>query len=160
MSMEPTEHDNMATAGAQFDNEVPTASAQLPPSKEKDVDELISEMKKIPLFMTSMDDVDEDNEMIEALKAIAYEGTRAEIAQNFKDQGNECIRTKQYSDAREFYTKALAALRGPKVPQGASEVVEIDDEAEAKKEKFLEEACYANRALCQLEMSITTTSKD
>ncbi|KAK4574214.1 HSP70/90 co-chaperone [Recurvomyces mirabilis] len=135
-----------------------TASAEPPPIQQKTADELIAEMKKVPLFMTSMDDMDEDNDMIQALKAIAYEGTRAEIADNFRVQGNECVKAKQWMNAREFYTKALVALKGPKVPQPGTEgtsnekVVEIEEEAEAKKENDAAEACYANRALCNLEM--------
>lgn len=138
------------------------ASAELPPSRQKTADELLAEMNKIPLFMTSLDDADEDNEQLQALRAIAYEGTRAEIADNFRNQGNDCVRVKQWLDAREFYTKAIAALKGPKQPLpqdevlGDDRVVEIEDEeAEEKKERSLEEACYANRALCNLEMSIT-----
>lgn len=142
--------------------EAPTASAELPPGKQKTADEVFAEMKKIPLFMTSMDELDEDNEQIQALKAIAYEGTRAEIAQNFRNQGNECVKFKQYLDAREFYAKAIAALKGPQHPQEPDEelpdqrVVEIDEEAEESKERAIEEACYTNRALCNLEMSITS----
>lgn len=138
-------------------------TAEPPAIRQKSADELIAEMKKIPLFMTDMDDLDdESNDMLEAIKAIAYEGTRAEVAANFRTQGNECVATKQWLDAREFYSKAVAALKGPRVPLGEDgqpsdvRVVEIDDEAEEKKERALEEACYANRALCNLEMSITS----
>lgn len=143
-----------------------TISAELPPSKQKTADELLAEMKKIPLFMTSLDDLDEDNEQLQALRALAYEGTRAEIAGNFREQGNDCVKQKQYADAREFYTKALQALKGPAQPQPPDEgpsdvqVIEVDEEAEEKKERVIEEACYANRALCNLEMSITSLCKD
>lgn len=147
--------------GAAAVDQGPAASAELPPSKQKTADEVLEEMKKVPLFMTSLDELDEDNEQIQALKAIAYEGTRAEIASNFRDQGNECVRSKQYLDAREFYNKAIQALKGPIQPQEPDEelsdqrIVEIDEETEEKKERAIEEACYANRALCNLEMSIT-----
>jgi len=151
-----------ATKGGNANHEPATASAELPPSRQKTADEVLAEMKKIPLFMTSLDDMDEDNEQLEALRAIAYEGTRAEIADNFRNQGNDCVKQKQCLDAREFYTKALQALNGPIQPQDSEEglpdqrVVEIDEEAEEKKERVIEEACYANRALCNLEMSITS----
>ncbi|KAI6874054.1 TPR-like protein [Hortaea werneckii] len=142
------------------DGSAPAASAEVPPSRLKTADEVLAEMKKVPLFMTSMDELDEDNEQIQALKAIAYEGTRAEIAQNFRNQGNECVKFKQYPDAREFYSKAIQALKGPIQPQEPEDddelpeqrVIEIDEEAEEKKERSIEEACYANRALCNLEM--------
>ncbi|KAK0248542.1 hypothetical protein B0A54_11222 [Friedmanniomyces endolithicus] len=128
-------------------------TAELPPVQQKTADELVAEMKKMPLFMTSMDDMDEDNDMLEAIKALVYEGTRAEVADNFRVQGNDCVKTKQWREARDSYTKALAALKGPQqAPPADAEIVEIDEEAEEKQERTLEEACYANRALCNLEM--------
>jgi len=150
------------------------ASADMPPGmeqkKQTTADELYRELNRYPLFMNSLPDAEEPgeaNDMLEALKALAYEGTRAEIAENFKTQGNEAVAEKRWIDAREFYTKALTALKGPKVPVStepedgppdidinANRVVEeVDEEAEEKKEKALQEACLANRALCQLEMS-------
>jgi len=131
-------------------------TAELPPVQQKTADELVAEMKKMPLFMTSMDDMDEDNDMLEAIKALVYEGTRAEVADNFRVQGNDCVKTKQWREARDSYTKALAALKGPQqAPPADAEIVEIDEEAEEKQERTLEEACCANRALCNLEMSIS-----
>lgn len=147
-------------------NSESAASAALPPSmqkvKETSVDELLKEMNRVPLFMSSLDETDGEggeNIALEALKALAYEGTRAEIAQNFREQGTELIRTeKRYPEARDFYTKALQALRGPLPdpdPDEGPKVVEIDEEAEADKERSIEEVCLVNRALCNLEMSIT-----
>lgn len=137
------------------------ASASMPPSmaraKETSVDDLMAEMNKIPLFMTSLDDPEGENEQLEALKALAYEGTRAEIAQNFREQGTELIREeKRYAEAREYYTKAIVALRSPPPepdPEQGPSVVEIDEEAEERKEREIEEVCLVNRALCNLEMS-------
>jgi len=130
--------------------------------KKLSVDELVKEMNRMPLFMTSLDETDGEggeNVALEALKALAYEGTRAEIAENFRQQGNECARAKQWTDAKEFYTKAIAALKGPHGTRdpdaegpGVIEV-ELDEEEEAKKEIVIEEACYVNRALCNLEKS-------
>ena len=147
-------------------DDLDASSAALPPgmqkAKEYSVDELIKEMNRVPLFMTSLDDTDGEggeNIQLEALKALAYEGTRAEIAQNFREQGTELVRTeKRYREARDFYTKALEALKAPAAPpdpeQGPA-VVEIDEEAELRKERSIEEACLVNRALCNLEMSIS-----
>ena len=148
-----------------------SASAALPPgmqrAKEYSVDELLKEMNRVPLFMTSLDDTDGEggeNVELEALKALAYEGTRAEIAQNFREQGTELVRAeKRYSEAREFYTKALQALKAPPLPPDPEQgppVVAIDDEAEARKERSIEEACLVNRALCNLEMSISAFLTD
>lgn len=156
-----TQHKDAEHGGS--DDHPAVMSAEVPLTRRKTVDEVVAEMKKMPLFMTSLDDLDEDNEQLQALRAIAYEGTRAEIAENFREQGNDCVKQKQYLDAREFYTKALQALRAPPPPpddpeEGLSDarIVEIDEEAEGKKERAIEEACHANRALCNLEMSITS----
>lgn len=130
--------------------------------KSQGVDEIMKEMNRLPLFMTTLDETDGEggeNIALEAIKALAYEGTRAEIAENFRQQGNECARAKQWTDAKEFYDKAIAALKGPQTkPDGDAEAlgvveVELDEEEEAKKEKATEEACYVNRALCNLEKS-------
>lgn len=144
-------------------NASPQQAPAMPPAmaevKQLSADELLKEMNRVPLFMTTLDETDGDggeNIGLEALKALAYEGTRADVAGNFREQGNELARVKQWSDAKEFYDKALAALRGPQMynPNPDVEVVEeLDEEAERKKELEIEEACYTNRALCNLEKS-------
>lgn len=139
--------------------EKPPAMAEI---QSQSVDEVLKEMNRLPLFMTNLDETDGEggeNAALEALKALAYEGTRAEIAENFRQQGNECARAKQWTDAKEFYDKAIAALRGPQSnpdPNAAGPdviEVELDEAEEAKKEKVIEEACFVNRALCNLEKS-------
>jgi len=143
--------------GTSLDAAVQVAAPQ---PKHYDVDEVIKSLKRIPLFMTDLEDAGDDNPELEGLRQLAYEGTRAEVAGNFRQQGNEHARVKNWSDAKEFYTKALAALHGPPNPQEQQElpdvkVVEIDEQAEAKKEREIEEACYVNRALCNLELSMS-----
>lgn len=140
-------------------------SAPLPPGmasvKQHSTDELLNILNKTPLFMTSLDETNEEgdeNVQLEALKALAYEGTRGEVAGNFREQGNEFARAKRWSDAKEFYDKALAALKGPLNPPNEEgpadkEIVEVNEEEERKKELAIEEACYVNRALCNLEKS-------
>jgi hypothetical protein len=145
-----------------IDAEAAQSSAALPPAmaavKERSVDDVLKEMNRVPLFMTSLDEgdgEDGDNVGLEALKALAYEGTRAEVAANFREQGNEQARSKNWTDAKEFYSKALVALKGPQQynPNPDVEVAEIDEAAEQRKELDIEEACHANRALCNLEKS-------
>lgn len=137
-------------------NGVAAAAPAMPPAmaavKNTTVDELIQDMKRMPLFMTSLDETDDgnaDNLELEALRALAYEGTRAEVAQNFREQGNDLAKVKRWTDAKEYYDKALAALKAPRKEQELSEI--DDEEAELKKEKDIAEACYINRALCNLE---------
>jgi U3 small nucleolar ribonucleoprotein component len=140
---------------------VPAAGAKAPPEMTgeenyDDADAMFKELNRSPFFMTSLPEDDgEENILVEALKSMAYEGTRDQIAENFKNQGNEAVAEKRW-----FYSKAIAALKGPKVPSHLEEgnpmlkVVELeDDETIEKKERALEESCLSNRALCQLEMS-------
>ncbi|EME81133.1 uncharacterized protein MYCFIDRAFT_140497 [Pseudocercospora fijiensis CIRAD86] len=139
-------------------------SAQMPPGmrtrEQKSADEVLKELNRVPLFMTSLDETDGEggeNVMLEAIKALAYEGTKAEVAANFREQGNEQARAKNWKDARDFYTQAIQTLRGTlktteAEPDASVKVIEIDEEAEAKKEREHEEACLVNRALCNLEM--------
>ncbi|USW56473.1 Putative tetratricopeptide-like helical domain superfamily, cns1/TTC4, wheel [Septoria linicola] len=171
--------DNAAAKQHQnADNFVDAVTAAMPPSMEemrsKTADELLAEMNRIPLFMTTLDETDGEggeNVMLEAIKALAYEGTKAEVAANFREQGNEAARSRLWNDAREFYTKAIASVQGKiklvDAPEDAHssaritevtdedptiKVTELDEEAEAIKEREIEEACLANRALCNLEM--------
>lgn len=95
--------------------------------------------------MTSVDN--EDNIQLEALRALQYEGTPAEVALGFKERGNEMVAEKRWKDAKEFYTKGILALRAP-----PKEGAPPDDEVEKAKERRVEEACYINRALCNLEL--------
>ena len=92
------------------------------------------------------------NTALEAIRALQYEGTKAEITQSFKEQGNEMAKAKMWRDAKEFYTKGVAVLTA----KGADDKWEKgeDPELEAKKEKELEEQIYVNRALCNLELSM------
>ncbi len=143
------------------------SSASLPPgmqrAQDSTPDELLKSLNRVPLFMTSLDETDGEggeNTALEALKALAYEGTRAEIAQNFREQGTELIRTeKRYSEAREYYSKAITALRSPPPrPDPEHGPVVVNEEEEGKKERGIEEICLVNRALCNLEMSICAPS--
>lgn len=64
--------------------------------------------------MTELPDDAEDNEALEALKAMAYDGEPDEIATNFKNQGNDAYKAKDYRSAVEFYTKGIDAKCGIK----------------------------------------------
>jgi len=93
---------------------------------------------------------------LDAIRALQYEGTKVEIAQVFKEQGNEMVKDKKWGDAKEFYTKAIAVLTDKseaKWEKGA------DPGLDAKKEKELEEQCFTNRALCNLELSMSDLSR-
>jgi len=88
--------------------------------------------------------------MLDALHALQNEGTRGEVAQNFREQGNEAAREKRWIDAKEFYTKAIAVILVKEDKWDKPE----DLEEEAKLLRQAEEASYINRALCHLELSM------
>ena len=135
------------------------------PLPTQSVDEVVADLQKSPFFMTSLPRKDgsqnnggepEENLELAAMQALQYEGTRAEIAGNFRETGNEMAKEKKWSDAREFYNKALAALKVERSEDERKELKEkgISEAQEGKKERELEIACLGNRALCQLELSM------
>lgn len=127
--MPPTGVKHIAkSARGKNDPELPP---QLREMENKSVDEVVAELNKCPFFMTEYDDQDGENETLEALKSMAYEGEPHEVATNFKNQGNECYKFKDYRGAIQFYTKALNVKCGVK---------EIDT------------ALYLNRAQCNLAL--------
>ncbi|KAI8870739.1 hypothetical protein GQ42DRAFT_162497 [Ramicandelaber brevisporus] len=107
----------------------------------RDVEDLSKEMEKIPLFMTGdtpLTEADmEENVALQALQSIVYDGTPEEVAENFKNQGNECFKggKAHYRDALEFYTKGIA---------------EIDKFADGSNQ--LKATLYVNRAAVNLEL--------
>lgn len=88
--------------------------------------------------------------MIEAIKALQYEGTKSEIVQGFKDQGNEAVKEKKWTDAKEFYTRGIAILNAKEGKWDQPKAEDVDEEE--RKQVALREAVYVNRALCQLEL--------
>ncbi|KAL1915347.1 uncharacterized protein VTP21DRAFT_6805 [Calcarisporiella thermophila] len=94
-------------------------------------DSFLEEMNKIPLFMSSMPQDAEENDSLMALQSLVYDGTPEEIAENFKNQGNDCFKTRQFQDAIKHYTQGLEA--------------KCSDSA-------LNEQLYVNRAAANLEL--------
>jgi hypothetical protein len=95
--------------------------------------------------------IDGNNEILEGLRALQYEGTKSEVAQGFRERGNEMARAKLWGDGKEFYTKGILVLTDKNRKGGKNEG--DGDEEEERKEREVEEACYVNRALCNLELS-------
>ncbi|KAI5310508.1 hypothetical protein KEM55_006114 [Ascosphaera atra] len=126
---------------------------ELPPTIESvrshTAEEIIDMINKTPLFMTDMDKAmeGEENEAIEAIKALQSEGTRAEMAQSLRENGNELARVKRWADARDYYTQSIGVMLGPNKWRESE-----DPEGDKKIERETMEACYVNRALCNLEL--------
>jgi hypothetical protein len=92
---------------------------------------------------------DGENLELEAIRALQYEGTRAEVAQGFRENGNDLTRAKKWKDGKEFYTKGIAVLTAKDKREE-----EANPEGDRQKEQEILEACYINRALCNLELSM------
>ncbi|KAI8976953.1 hypothetical protein BDB01DRAFT_802163 [Pilobolus umbonatus] len=112
-------------------NDTPLGPAYQRSSFAMDPENLESEMSKIPLFMTDLPS--EENDTLAAIQSLIFDGTPEEVAQNFREQGNDCFRAgkSKYKDAIAFYTKAI--------------------ETECPDQSIIE-ACLANRAACHLEL--------
>ena len=101
-SQDTPQPDLLTQAINSFSSSTPTAqdgqTPSLPPAmaalRNKSADEILADLNKIPLFMTTL----EENDDIEALKALAYEGTPLEVATGFKERGNESFKEKGYKD--------------------------------------------------------------
>lgn len=85
---------------------------------------------------------------MDALHALQNEGTRAEVAQSFKEQGNEAVQEKRWIDAKEMYTKSIAVIYAKEDKWEKPE----DLKAEEKLLRQMEELSHINRALCNLEL--------
>ena len=74
------------------------------------------------------------------------------------------VAEKRWKDAKEFYTKGILALKKkPEQREGQSISSNTGDdteqEKEREKERKIEEACYVNRALCNLELGTSPISQ-
>ncbi|KAK0627516.1 hypothetical protein B0T14DRAFT_403390, partial [Immersiella caudata] len=130
------------------------AIPKMPPGRTMTVDETVAELKKHPIFMTEMEDVEnaEDNLELAAIQAIAYDGTPLENATNFKEQGNECFRAKKWADAKEFYTKGIVLLTAEDKRRASSPPTPEDAHQEISAQHSLLETLHGNRAACHLEL--------
>lgn len=112
----------------------PELPPQLAGDAQKSTEDVLREINRLPFFMTELDETDGEggqNESLEALKSLAYDGEPHEIATNFKNQGNDCYKAKQYKNAVAYYTKGLD--------------VECNVDA-------INAALLVNRAACNLEL--------
>ncbi|ESK93745.1 40s ribosomal protein s7 [Moniliophthora roreri MCA 2997] len=99
------------------------------PVDSQTLQEKLDELDNIPLFMKSLPEDEADNPTIAALQSLAHEGPPDEVAQNFKEHGNEYFKGKRYREAISFYTQGIDA--NPPDPT-------------------LKEALYCNRAAASL----------
>ncbi|KZF25176.1 hypothetical protein L228DRAFT_236297 [Xylona heveae TC161] len=159
----PADYQNKARSNDPTAKTAPSLPPQLESVAARSPEELLEFMNRTPLFMSQLDETDGaggENLELEAIRAMQYEGTRLEIAKNFREQGNDCVRTKQWRDANEFYTKGVATLSKKGKDKEELDLEEDDrkngsglqPEQREKEEKALLEVMYANRALGNLEL--------
>lgn len=145
-----------------------TGAPQLPPAMDAyrnlSGPEILADLNKTPLFMTDL----EENDDLEAFKALAYEGAPSEVAGNFKEQGNDLFKIRRWVDAKEFYSKAIAVLQaeerkraeerllregGAMVEKPAqSDTGREEAEAEVTEQLKILEACLGNRSACHVQL--------
>lgn len=127
------------------DGTTPALPPGMAAAKNKTLEEKIADLNSSPLFMTDL----VENDDIEALRALAYEGTPLEVATGFKERGNESFQIRSWKDAKEFYTKGINVLllEVRKRQRGELEAGE-DDKAQVG----VLEATLVNRAASNLEL--------
>ncbi|KAG7096674.1 hypothetical protein E1B28_004088 [Marasmius oreades] len=69
----------------------------------------LDEFDTTPLFMKSLPEDAPSNPTIAALQSLAYEGPPDEVADNFREQGNEYFKGKKYREALSFYKQGIEA---------------------------------------------------
>lgn len=129
--------------------------ASLPPAmaalQGKTTEQILADLNKSPLFMTDL----EENDDLEALKALAYEGTPKEVGLGFKERGNECFQEGKWADGKEFYTKGIQVLQAEQRKRAAEAKqtgVHKPQDDETKEELAILEASLVNRAACHLSL--------
>ncbi|KAL1991098.1 hypothetical protein VTN49DRAFT_5602 [Thermomyces lanuginosus] len=170
----PTTTDDKKDDGSAATKPAPEAPFPIDPSKVKPADpmapelppaiaavrshtteELADMMKKTPLFMTDINDAGDDeeaNNMLDAIRALQHEGTRGEAALNFREQGNEAAKVKDWKNAKEYYNKGLAVLNVKPGSEQDKWEKPKDEKEEERMQREAREACLINRALCNLEL--------
>lgn len=125
------------------------ASTHVPLPQPVPTEEKMAAFDSVPLFMKSLPEDALDDPTVAALQSLAHEGSpdgmripseatipidsqHVEIAQNFKEQGNDYFKGRRYREAVGFYTQGIDAK---------------------PTEPALTEALLCNRAACNLELS-------
>jgi hypothetical protein len=96
---------------------------------------------------------EDDDAILDALRALEHEGTRAEAALNCRELGNKAAKANSWLYAKQCYTNGIAVLTASedKWEQPA------DIETELLQLRETKEACYVNRALCNLKLGRQST---
>ncbi|GAA5960779.1 hypothetical protein JCM21900_006870 [Sporobolomyces salmonicolor] len=118
------------------------------PADTSSVEDKLAGFDAVPLFMRSLPSElggtadtkkttpgeTNPNDTLAALQALAYEGDPSEIAEGFREQGNDLFKRRKFRDAMGFYTRALD---------------EVGKDLSIEERRTL----WSNRAACNLELS-------
>jgi tetratricopeptide (TPR) repeat protein len=136
------------TLPANRDGSTPALPPAMAAMRGKSTTEILADLNKTPLFMTEL----EENDELEAFKALAYEGTPAEVALNFKERGNECFKEGKWADAKEFYTKGIQVLQNEQRKRASEAKEDHVKSPEEHEELQILETSLVNRAACHLSL--------
>lgn len=134
----------------------PALPPQLSEFQNKSTTEVLDELNKMPFFMNALpsDIEDGDNfQALEALRAMNYEGNPTDMITNFKNQGNDMFKAKNYKDARTFYQRGLdidAENYNPE--EDTVEADENDKPFDINEFNLIKAVVYSNKAACELSL--------
>lgn len=134
----------------------PALPPQLSEFQNKSTTEVLDELNKMPFFMnslpTDMDD-GENFQALEALKAMNYEGNPTDMITNFKNQGNDMFKAKNYKDARAFYQRGLDIDAESYNPdEDTVEANENEKPFDINEFNLIKAVVYSNKAACELSL--------
>ncbi|KAL6931589.1 related to Hsp70/Hsp90 co-chaperone CNS1 [Hanseniaspora guilliermondii] len=134
----------------------PALPPQLSEFQNKSTSEVLEELNKMPFFMNSLPsdmEADESFQALEALRAMNYEGNPTDMITNFKNQGNEMFKAKNYKDARAFYQRGLDIDAQNYNPD--EDTVEADENNkpfDINEFNLIKAVVYSNKAACELSL--------
>lgn len=98
-----------STANGHSEPSAPAPKVGPEPRQKKTMADMDKIFDESPLFMRKAPEGGEDNDALEALKTLIFEGDGDEVATNLKNQGTECHQQGKLREALTFYTQALEA---------------------------------------------------
>lgn len=80
----------------------------------KDEESMINDFFSTPLFMTEAPKDVNDPSLL-AIQSLLYDGSSQEVALNFKNQGNECMKHGQFREALNYYNQGIQVIDDQKI---------------------------------------------
>lgn len=134
----------------------PALPPQLSEFQNKSSAEVLDELNKMPFFMNSLPtDIEssENFQALEALRAMNYEGNPTDMITNFKNQGNDLFKVKNYKDARTYYQRGLDIDAESYNPEEDTLEVEEDSQPfDINEFNAIKAVVYSNKAACELSL--------